>query len=168
MGPANANAGRGDWFRATLRRPAVITGIVLGASAALVLGAAFGGPGAALLAPVAVVVAIVGGCWWVADRQAESVFWDHVASSLGYQPFFDATALETTTPLLHAGDRRSWRHELMGPLGESGLEVRLAHYRYEVRHKKRQGSGHVDELPLHGLPRRARGGDADVPGRLPA
>ena len=63
------------------------------------------------------------------------MFWKHVADSLGFEPFFDPTALETTTPLLHAGDRRSWRHELMGPLGDSGLTVRLAQYRYEVRHE---------------------------------
>ena len=135
MGPSNANAGRGDWFRATLGRPVTITMLVLGASAALVLGAAFGGPAAAALAPVAVVVAIVAIVWWIADRKAENVFWKHVADSLGYEPFFDPTALETTTPLLHAGDRRHWRHELMGPLGDSGLTARLAQYRYEVRHE---------------------------------
>ncbi len=135
MGPSNANAGRGDWFRATLGRPVTITMLVLGASAALVLGAAFGGTAAAAIAPVAVVVLIVSIVWWIADRKAENVFWKHVADSLGFQPFYDPTALETTTPLLHAGDRRSWRHELMGPLGESGLTARLAQYRYDVRHE---------------------------------
>jgi hypothetical protein len=57
----------------------------------------------------------------------------HVASSIGFQPFYDPTALETTTPLLHAGDRRFWEHELMGPLGDTGLTARLAQYRYDVK-----------------------------------
>ena len=118
MGPANANAGRGDWFRATLGRPVTITMLVLGASRGARAGRRLRRARlAAALAPVAVVVAIVAVVWWIADRKAENVFWKHVADSLGYQPFFDPTALETTTPLLHAGDRRSWRHELMGPLG---------------------------------------------------
>jgi hypothetical protein len=141
MGPANANSGRGEWFRAHMGRPATITAIVLGASAALLAGAAYGGPLYALLAPVSVVVAVVAGAWWLADKKAEGVFWQHVADSLGYQPFFDPTALETTTPLLHAGDRRSWRHELMGPLGDTGLTTRLAQYRYDIRHEDNKGNG---------------------------
>ncbi len=141
MGPANANSGRSEWFRAHMGRPATITGIVLGASVALLAGAAYGGPLYALLAPVAVVVAIVAGAWWLADKKAEDAFWKHVADSLGYEPFFDPTALETTTPLLHAGDRRSWRHELMGPLGDSGLTARIAQYRYDVKHESQRDKG---------------------------
>ena len=48
-------------------------------------------------------------------------------------------ALETTTPLLHAGDRRFWDHELTGPLGDSGLTARLAQYRYDVREENEKG-----------------------------
>jgi hypothetical protein len=138
-GPANANAGRGGWFRTTMRSPAAITGLVLGMSAALLLGAHFGGPAGALAAPLAVAVAVAGFAWWLADRRAEMVFWKHVADSLGYQPFWDATAVETTTPLLHAGDRRFWKHQLMGPLGDSGLTARLAQYRFDVRHENSKG-----------------------------
>jgi hypothetical protein len=133
MGPANANAGRGEWFRATLGKPATITTMVVGASIALLLGAHQGGVAGAALAPPAVLLFVAGVVWWLADRHAEMAFWDHVASSIGFQPFFDATALETTTPLLHAGDRRFWKHELMGPLGDSGLTARLAQYRYDVK-----------------------------------
>ena len=67
------------------------------------------------------------------------MFWKHVAGSLGYEPFCDPTALETTTPLLHAGDRRFWKHELMGPLGDTGLTARLAQYRYDVREEDSKG-----------------------------
>jgi len=139
MAPSNENAGRGEYFRATLGRPGTITALVVGAAAALIAGAYFGGPPAALAAPVGVVVLIVGIVFWIADRKAEDLFWKHVADSLGYQPFYDPTALETTTPLLHAGDRRFWEHELMGPLGTTGLTARLAQYRYEVRKENQKG-----------------------------
>ena len=102
------------------------------------------------------MLVILGLAFWLADRKAEKLFWKHVADSLGYQPFYDPTALETTTPLLHAGDRRFWKHELMGPLGDSGLSARLAQYRYEVRKENSEGRGVVGQLPLHDLPRRAR------------
>jgi len=140
MGPGNANAGRGEWFRSSLRKLGTITALVLGAAVALLAGAYWGGPAPALGAPVAVVLAIVAGAWWLADRRAEAAFWQHVADSLGYTPFFDPTALETTTPLLHAGDRRSWRHELMGPLGDSGLTARLAQYKFDVKHEDSKGN----------------------------
>jgi hypothetical protein len=146
MGPSNANAGRGDWFRSFLSKPATITGLVLGAAVALLAGAYYGGPAYAAGAPVAVVLAIVAGAWWLADRKAETVFWKHVADSLGYHEFFDPTALETTTPLLHAGDRRSWRHELMGPLGDSGLTARLAQYKFEVKHEDSKGNDSWDSF----------------------
>jgi hypothetical protein len=139
VGPANANAGRGQWFRDTLRKPATITALVLGAAVALLAGAYFAGPAGAAGAPLAVVLAVLAGAWWLADRKAENLFWKHVADSLGYQPFYDPTALETTTPLLHAGDRRFWEHELMGPLGDSGLSARFALYRYDVRKENSKG-----------------------------
>ena len=133
MGPANANAGRGEWFRTTLAKPATITVMVVGASIALLAGAHEGGFAGAGAAPLAFLLVVAGVVWWLADRHAEMAFWDHVASSIGFQPFSDPTALETTTPLLHAGDRRFWKHELMGPLGDTGLTARLAQYRYDVK-----------------------------------
>ena len=139
MGPSNANAGRGEWFRANMKRPQTIAGMVIGAAVALLAGAYWGGLAGAAAAPIAVLLVIAGVAWWLADRRAEAIFWQHVASSLGYQPFYDPTALETTTPLLHAGDRRSWRHELTGPLGDTGLNARFAQYRYEVRHENDKG-----------------------------
>ena len=72
------------------------------------------------------------------------MFWKHVADSLGYEPFFDPTALETTTPLLHAGDRRSWRHELIGPLGRERPDgaARAVPLRGPPRELQRQDPGH--------------------------
>ena len=139
MGPAHANAGRGQWFRAALGRPATITALVLGTSAALVLGAAFGGSRYALLAPAAVVGVIVAAAWWTADARADAAFWKHVADSFGYVPGLHPAVPEHTTPLLHAGDRRRFRHPLKGPLGETGLIAGLAQYRYEVRHDSKKG-----------------------------
>jgi hypothetical protein len=133
MGPADANAGRGEWFRATMAKPATITVLVLGASFALLAGAHEGGFAGAAAAPPAVVLLVAAVVWWRADRHAEMAFWDHVASSIGFRPFHDPSAMEATTPLLHAGDRRFWKHELQGPVGDSGLTARLAQYRYDVR-----------------------------------
>ena len=109
---------------------------MVGASIALLWGAHAGGFAGAAAAPAAVVLVVLGVVWWLADRHAEMAFWDHVASSIGFQPFSDPTALETTTPLLHAGDRRFWKHELMDPLGDTGLTARLAQYRDDVKEGK--------------------------------
>ena len=143
-GPSNANAGRSEYFRTTMGTPAAIAGIVVGASVALLAGAYFGGVPGAIGAPVAVVVAILAGAFWLADRRAEAAFWKHVAASLGFQPFWDETAVETTTPLLHAGDRRFWKHQIMGPLGDSGLTARLCLYRFDVRKENSKGEDSWD------------------------
>jgi len=135
MGPSNANAGRGEFFRQTMKSPKVVTALVIAAAVALLAGAYWAGAAGALAAPLVVVAVIAAIVWKLSDMRAEARFWDHVAQSLGYQPFDDATAMETTTPLLHAGDRRDWKHELMGPLGDSGLTARLAQYRYEIRNE---------------------------------
>ena len=139
MGPANANAGRGDHFRATLRRPGVVTALVLLPSLALVLGAAYGGPAAALAAPLVAILVLLAVAWHTADRIAETAFWKATAASLGYTPFTELGELQTTTPLLHAGDRRVFSHELTGPLGELGVPAKLALYRYDVRHEDKDG-----------------------------
>ena len=75
----------------------------------------------ALVAPVAVIPLILAGAWRAADGLAEPAFWKSAAEPIGFRPFRDLGELELTTPLLHAGDRRSLRHELAGPLGELGL-----------------------------------------------
>ena len=139
MGPANANVGRSEHFRATLRRPGVITALVLVPSVALLLGAAYGGATGAVAAPLAGLVLILAAAWYAADRTAENAFWKATAASIGFEPFTELGELQTTTPLLHAGDRRFFRHELKGPLGELGLLAKLAHYRYDVRHEDKDG-----------------------------
>jgi hypothetical protein len=146
VGPANENSGRGEYFRALLGRPATITALVLLPSLGLLLGAYFEGALGALVAPVAAVLLVLAVVFWLADRKAEGLFWDHVAASLGYTPFYDPTALETTTPLLHAGDRRFWDHGLRGPLGDTGLEALFAHYRYEVREEDSKGNEEWDRF----------------------
>ena len=140
MGPGNENAGRGEYFRTLLGRPAAITTLVVAAALGLMLGAYVQGPLGALVAPLAVVVIVIGVAFWLADRKAEARFWEHVAASIGFTPFYDPTALETTTPLMHAGDRRFWDHELKGPLGDTGLEALFAQYRYEVRKEDSKGN----------------------------
>jgi hypothetical protein len=137
VGPANANVGRSEHFRATLRRPRVITALVLVPSLALLLGAALGGASGAIAAPVAGFALILAAAWYAADRIAENAFWNATAASIGFEPYSELGALELTTPLLHAGDRRLFRHELRGPLGELGLLARLAHYRYDVRRESK-------------------------------
>jgi hypothetical protein len=144
MGPGNENSGRSEYFRVLLGKPASITALVVLPAIALLLGAHQAGPLGALVGPLVALAIVVGVVFWRADRQAETLFWKHVASSLGYTPFFDPTALETTTPLLHAGDRRFWDHELMGPLGDTGLTARFAQYRYEVRNEDSKGNEEWD------------------------
>ena len=82
---------------------------------------------------------ILAAAWHVADRIAEKAFWKATAAAIGFQPFTELGELQMTTPLLHAGDRRVFRHELKGPLGELGLPAKLAHYRYDVRHEDKDG-----------------------------
>lgn len=130
--PANANATRGANFRAALARPGTVAALVLGPSLALLLGAAVAGFAGALAAPVAVALTIVALAWRWADRRAESEFWGQVAQRLGYRFTFEASLLPLT-PLLGAGDRRVFEHTLAGPLADLGFEVRLAHYRFDVR-----------------------------------
>jgi hypothetical protein len=139
VGPANANVGRTAHFRATLRRPGVVTALVILPSLALLAGAATGAATAALAAPVVVVALIFAAAWHAADRTAESAFWKATAASLGFQPFTELGELQMTTPLLHAGDRRVFSHALTGPLRELGLPAKLAHYRYDVRHEGKHG-----------------------------
>jgi hypothetical protein len=76
MGPANANAGRGEWFRTTLAKPATITTMVVGASIALLRGAHAGGFAGAAAAPAAAALVVLGVVWWLAERHAEMAFWD--------------------------------------------------------------------------------------------
>ena len=139
MRPANANVGRSEHFRATLRRPGVVTALVLVPSLALLLGAAYGGSLGAVAAPLSAIALIVAWAWNAADGIAEKAFWKATAAALGFEPFSDLGELELTTPLLHAGDRRRFRHELKGPLGELGVVAKLAHYRYDVRHEDKDG-----------------------------
>jgi hypothetical protein len=148
MGPGNENAGRGEYFRALLGKPASITALVVLPAIALLVGAYSNGALGAALGLVGALVVVVGVVFWLADRQAEALFWKHVASSIGFTPFYDPHSLETTTPLLHAGDRRFWDHELMGPLGDTGLTARFAQYRYEVREEDSKGNEEWDRYPF--------------------
>jgi hypothetical protein len=141
MGPAHANAGRPEHFRAILRRPAVVSAMVVAPSAALVLGARSGHAAVALALPVVVLGTVLAWAWRAAEGAAERAFWLAVADAIGFVRFAEAGELQRTTPLLHAGDRRSFTHELKGPLGESALTAKLAHYRYDVRHEDRDGDG---------------------------
>src|SRR4051794_6468567 len=141
MRPAHANAGRKEAFRAVLRRPAVVSGMVVAPSAALVLGAATGGAAVALAAPIVVLAAILVWAWRSAERAAERAFWRAVAEALEFEPFTELGELQRTTPLLHAGERRGFSHGLRGPLGDSGLTAKLARYDYEVRREDRNGNG---------------------------
>ena len=148
MGPSNENSGRGQYFRALLGRPATITALVLLPSLGLLGGAYFQGALGALVAPVVALLLVLGVAFRLADRKAEGLFWDHVAASIGFTPFYDPTALETTTPLLHAGDRRFWDHGLRGPLGDTGREALFAQYRYEVRDEDSKGNEEWDRYPF--------------------
>lgn len=139
MGPAHASAMRGAHFRAILSRPAVVTTMVVAPSAALVVGAATTDAAVALAAPAVILGLILAWAWRSAARAAERAFWRAVREALGFRPFADLGELQLTTPLLAAGDRRVFAHEMKGPIGGTGPEAKLALYRYDVRHKRSSG-----------------------------
>jgi hypothetical protein len=145
--PSHADAGRREHFRAALRRPGTLTALVVLCSGALVAGAFAGSAPVALGAPVVVAALVVAVAFYWADHRAAREFWGSVAARLGFKFTFE-TDLLPLTPLLGAGDRRHYRHTMKGALGDTGLEVRLAHFRYDVRHEDSKGNGTWTHYPF--------------------
>jgi hypothetical protein len=140
--PTNADAGRGELFRAYLRsRPAAYV-LVLGSGAAFVVGAWKQSPLIMAAAPGAVALAVVGIAFVLADRAAAQRFYSSFAASLRLLYVGDRELLPLT-PLLGAGDRRRCLHWMEGALSsEPPLRGGLGHFMWEELERRRGSSGH--------------------------
>ena len=140
--PANTEALVGRDFATTLRSRETAFGLVIGASIALAAGAAFGGLAAAVIAPTAWCVVLMGFMYVSAQRSSERKFFVAYADSvgLGYLGHWELLPL---TPLLGAGDDRHIEHYMSGRLGGEGGDLRCALALYSVE-RKRGPKGDVD------------------------
>jgi len=141
----DADATRGEHYRAALRSPTAVWLLAGAGSVALVAGAATGRPLVALVAPVVVLALILVLYWRAADRRAARDFYSAVADDLGFQ-YLGTVPLVRLTPLLGAGDRRVSEHVMVGPLTPEH-EATLALYRYDVR--RTDGDDGVESWDRH-------------------
>jgi hypothetical protein len=112
-------------------------GLVLGAVAAVVAGAALHSLLVLVAGPVAVAVAAAAIAFASADRRSEQDFFTDYAAGRDFTYVGDM-ALMSLTPLLGAGDRRCCAHWMQGRL-EGGLACGLGHYTYQVHNRDSSG-----------------------------
>jgi hypothetical protein len=141
--PRDANSTRSRHFRDLLHGRGFVYGLVLGAVAALVAGAAL--HSVALLAggPIAVALVTVLAALASADDRAEEDFFTGYAASRGLDYVGDWAPLPLT-PLLGAGDRRRCEHWMQGGL-DGALACGLGRYTYEVHERDSRGRSRVKE-----------------------
>ena len=143
--PSHADAGRGDLFRANLKTRPAAYALVLGCSAAFLLGAWKQSALIMATAPAAVVVGVVGIAFFFADRVAAQRFWMSLAASLGLA-YRGRRELLTLTPLLGAGDRRWCEHWMEGALpGKPSFTGGAGHFVYEEVEQRRDSDGDLRE-----------------------
>jgi hypothetical protein len=143
--PADTEALFGRDFAAMLRSRSAAFGIVVGASIALAAGAAFGGLAAAVIAPTAWCLLVLGCMFVSAQRSSERKFYVAFAEDVGLEYLGDWDLLPLT-PLLGAGDERKIEHYMHGPLRGEGGELRCSLGLYTVEHghgPKRDGERSV-------------------------
>jgi len=132
--PRNARATRAARLTELLRGRTVGYALGLGTVAALVGGAAVHSPLLMLAAPVAVVALVLGLALHAAATRAASDFFTAFADGHGFVYYRD-WELPPLTPLLGAGDRRSFEHFMTGPLDpdHAAAGCALGLYTYEER-----------------------------------
>jgi hypothetical protein len=130
--PLDADATRGAHWKALVRSRPAIWALVVGDSAGLVLGAMSGHAVAALIAPGLWTVLLLGALLAVADRRAAVDFYSSLARSIGFT-WVGRTSFLGLTPLLAAGDARSWEDWMTGEIGAHAAG--LGHYTYKVKHR---------------------------------
>ena len=111
----NANSGQGRLFRSLLGSRVAVYALALGASIAFVYGGYKGSLPVMLGGPAAVVAAVAGVAWLVADHAAAHRFYSQYASSVGLS-YTSPGELMPLTPLLGAGNRRRVEHWMHGRL----------------------------------------------------
>jgi hypothetical protein len=113
----DANERRGEHFRAAMRSRGSAYALVFGASAGFVVGAWQRNPLLMAALPAAIVLTVVGVCYWLAERRAEDDFFQAFAAlrGLSHWPRYEVLPY---TPLLGAGDRRRFEHWIEGSLDD--------------------------------------------------
>lgn len=122
--------------------------LALGVIAAIVLGAWLRSPLVIALGPVGVIALVMLVAFRAADSRAEEEFFLSFSRARGMR-YAGHTALLPLTPLLGAGDRREFRHWMVGPLGERMPDrtCGLGHYTWFER--KRADDNTVRWVPHH-------------------
>ena len=136
MTPADADATRGRHLRSRLRGRAAAYVFVIGSAIAVAAGAYLGQPIVMAAGPVALGLLILLFAFVTADRRAAFDFYSAMARDLGLDYHRTASVLPLS-PLLGAGDRRTFEHVMHGPLdaGFAGTDVIAALYTYETNHE---------------------------------
>lgn len=83
--------------------------------------------------PAAWLLAVSIFVWISATNRADQEFHEGAAEALRLT-YFGEQEILPLTPLLGAGDRRTFRHCMQGPLREAGPAVTLCQYEFEIRH----------------------------------
>jgi hypothetical protein len=127
----NADSNRTARLGELLRGRTVAYATVLGSIGAIVAGAALHSLAVIVAGPLAVIALVAALAFVAADRRSAEDFFRAYASGRGLSYAGDA-ALLSLTPLLGAGQRRSFEHWMQGPLSR-GHQCGLGQYTFEVR-----------------------------------
>jgi hypothetical protein len=139
----DADHGQTELFRSYLKSRPAFWGLLIGVSATFLYGASKSDPLIMAAGPSAVVVAVVGIAWFVADRMAAQRFYTTFARNVGLA-YTTPAHLPPLTPLLGAGNRRRLEHWMHGRLpGE--LAGGVGHLVWERIERDSEGNEHVRE-----------------------
>lgn len=111
----HADAGQRELFLSFARSRYAIYGILIGVTSVVGYGAWKASPLVMLAGAGAVVLGVLGICFFIADRLAAHNFFAGYARSVGLS-YSSPASLPTLTPLLGAGDRRRLDHWMHGRL----------------------------------------------------
>jgi hypothetical protein len=139
----HADHGQTELFRSYLRSRGAIWSLVLGASAAFLLGAWKRDPLIMGAGPGGVALAVAGVAWFAADRAAARRFYSGFARAVGLA-YASRSALLTLTPLLGAGSRRHVENWMYGRL-PGDLSGGLGHLVWERLERDSDGDLQVRE-----------------------
>ncbi len=134
--PADADATRGRHLRSGLRGRTAAYVFVVGSAIAVAVGAYLGQPIVMAAGPAALGLVVLAVAFFRADRRAALDFYSAMARDLGLDYHRTASVLPLS-PLLGAGDRRTFEHVMHGPLdaGFAGTEVIVSLFTYETNHE---------------------------------
>jgi hypothetical protein len=139
----NADSGQAGLFRSYLASAPAVYAMAFGALAAFTVGAWQGSVPIMLGGPAAIVVAVAGIAWLIADRAAANDFYWGFATSVGLT-YANQTSLLALTPLLGAGNRRQVEQWMYGRL-PGGLSGGLGQLVWERLQQDSDGGTSVKE-----------------------